>query len=279
MAELPKILSPLLRSANPPEVDLTKLDKNYYQVVVYGRGGVGKTHFGLDGAPKPIEWVDCDERANTIAYKFTDGRVAHLYKPVTHEEIENSIAWAIFRLREHFEKTGERGTMIIDSYTALKRKIKADYNIKLGRAPDAQTSIQEKSQIRDRMEKIIDNLKKSEMNLVITAEQGVKIISEKNEETQKDRITDVMGGVPKNEDELMYAFDILCWIYSQDEKKVGMTAPVTRYYYKIYKSSTSRLPQEVTIAPKEDITWGKLIPEIEGLRRIEIKKIRGEFKQ
>jgi len=266
-----KVLNPLPRMANPPLVNIIDLKKDYKQVVVFGKGGVGKTDFCLRTTPALIEWVDTDRRANTISDKFNDGRVAHLYQPSTTEEIENSIAHAIFNLQEEFKKTGKKGTIVLDSYTAAKNTVIVNYLTKQNRPIDSKLSIDDKSSIKKTMLRIIDNLKRCELNLVVTAEEGVKIIGEETD-TGKSRIAAVVPHVPKNEDELMYFCDYLIHIYPEDVKQDGTNIYVTRYFWKLYKSSTSRLPQEVSIQAKEDIDWVKMVAEVDGLKRVELKR-------
>lgn len=264
-----KILSPLPRMANPPVVNLTTLKKDYYQFVVYGKGGTGKTDFGLRSTPKPIEWIDADQRANTIVDKFNDGRIAHLYQPNSQEGLENSIAHAIYNLQDNFLKTGQKGTIVLDSYTASKNLVSLDYLVKQNRPIDAKMSIDDRSNIKRTMLRIINNLKFCQFNLVVTAEQGIKIIGEEN----STRISAIQGDVPKHEDDLMYFCDYLLHLYPQDVKIENTI--VTKYLWKLYKSSTSRIPQEISLKSKEDIDWTSVINEIEGLHRAEIKRMRG----
>ncbi len=264
-----KILSPIPRAANPPLVSLTDLKKDYYQFVVYGRGGTGKTDFGLRSTPKPIEWIDADHRANTIADKFNDGRIAHLFQPNSQEELENSVAHAIFNLQDAYAKSGIKGTIVLDSYTAAKNLVSLDYLVRQNRPVDSKMSIEDRTNIKRTMSRIINNLKYCQFNLVVTAEQGIKIIGEEN----STKIAAIQGDVPKHEDDLMYFADYLLHLYPQ-EVKVENTI-VTKYLWKLYKSSTSRIPQEISLKAKEDIDWASAINEIEGLHRAEIKRMRG----
>lgn len=266
-----KILSPIPRMANPPVVNLTTLKKDYYQFVVYGRGGVGKTDFGLRSTPKPLEWIDADHRANTIVEKFNDGRIAHLFQPNSQEELENSVAHAIYNLQDEFARTGKKGTIVLDGYTAAKNLVSLDYLVRQTRPVDSKMSIEDRTNIKRTMLRIINNLKYCQFNLVVTAEQGIKIIGEEN----STKIAAVQGDVPKHEDDLMYFTDFLLHIYAQDVKVDGTNTIVTKYLWKLYKSSIYRIPQEVTLKAKEDIDWASAIAEIEGLQRAEIKRMRG----
>ena len=245
--------------ANPPLVNLATLKKDYYQFVVYGRGGVGKTDFGLRSTPNPIEWIDADQRANTITEKFNDGRIAHLYQPNSQGELENSIAHAIYNLQDVFVRTGKKGTIVLDSYTAAKNLVSMDYLVRQNRPVDAKFSIEDRSNVKRTMLRIINNLKFSQFNLVATAEQGIKIIGEEN----STKIAAIQGDVPKHEDDLMYFCDYLLHLYPLDVKIDGTNQIVTKYYWKLYKSSTSRIPQEMLLKAKEDIEWAAVIIEIE----------------
>ncbi len=257
--------------ANPPLVNIATLKKDYYQFVVYGRGGTGKTDFGLRSTPKPIEWIDTDQRANTIVDKFNDGRIAHLYQPNSQEGLENSVAHAIYNLQDHFAKTNQKGTIVLDSYTASKNLVSVDYLVRQNRPIDSKMSIDDRSNIKRTMLRIINNLKFCQFNLVITAEQGIKVIGEEN----SIKIAAIQGDVPKHEDDLMYFADYLLHLYPQEVKVDGTNTIVTKYYWKLYKSSTSRIPQEISLKAKEDIDWASVIAEIEGLHRAEIRRMRG----
>lgn len=268
-----KILNPLPRLAKPPIVNMANIVKDYHQVVVFGVGGVGKTDFGLRSTPKPIIWIDADARANTIVDKFNDGRIWVLFQPTTQEELENSVAHAIYYLQEYYNQNRIKGTIVLDSYTAAKTLVRTDYLLRQNRPADSKLSIDDKSNIKRAMLRIVNNLKYCKFNLVVTAEQGIHIISEENQDTGKARIADVIGNVPKDEDELMYFCDYLLNIYRVEQKREGANDYVTRYLWKLYKSSTSRLPQEVDIASKEDIDWEKMIAELKGLQRAELKRM------
>lgn len=257
--------------ADPPLVNLLTLKKDYYQFVVYGRGGTGKTDFGLRSTPSPIEWIDVDHRANTIADKFNDGRIAHLFQPNSQEELENSIAHAIYNLQEVFEKTEKKGTIVLDSYTAAKNLVSLDYLVRQRRPVESKMTIEDRTDIKRIMTRIINNLKYSQFNLVATAEQGIKVIGEEN----STKIAAIQGDVPKHEDDLMYFCDYLLHLYPQETMIEGTKTLVTKYYWKLYKSSTSRIPQEMSLKAKEDIDWVSATQEIEGLHRAEIKRMKG----
>lgn len=269
MPEMPQIrtLNPLPRSASPPLANLQQVEnKDFKTVVVYGKGGVGKTYVGVSKSPAPVEWIDVDHRSDTQYPRFKH-RVAHLYTPNTKEEIENAVAWAIFYLKEHYEKTGQKGTIVFDSYTKAKQIIKEDYLISQGRPVNDKTSIEEKSIIKGIMMRIIDNIKHSQMNVVVTAEQGIEIIGE--EKDGKQRIKAVLDGIPKSEDDLEYFCDFIVHLYEAQIKKDGTNEYVKRYLWQFRKSSTSRILERTDLTPKEDCDWEKLVQEIELLKKVE----------
>ncbi len=271
MTEMPQIrtLNPLPRSASPPLANLSQVEsKDFKSVVVYGKGGMGKSYVGISKSPTPVEWIDVDHRSD-IQYPRFKNRIAHLYTPNTKEEIENATAWAIYYLREHYEKTGQKGTLVFDSYTKAKQIVKEDYLISQNRPVTDKTSIEEKGIIKGIMMRIIDNIKHSQMNVVVTAEQGIEIIGE--EKDGKQRIKAVLAGVPKAEDDIEYFCDYIVHLYEAQIKMDGTNEYVKRYLWGFRKSSTSRILERTDLSPKEDCDWEKLVAEIELLKKVELQ--------
>ncbi|MFA4870916.1 MAG: AAA family ATPase [Pedobacter sp.] len=266
-----KTLNPLPRSGQPPLANLKLAEsKDFATVVVFGKGGQGKTYVGISKTPTPVEWIDVDHRSDTQFKRFKD-RIAHLYTPNTREEIENSVAWALYYLREHYEKTGVKGTIVLDSYTKSKQIVKEDMLISLGKPTNSKTTIEEKSQIKATMARIIDNIKHSQMNVVVTAEEGVEIIGEEKE-NGKQKIIGVVPGVCKNTDDLEYFCDYIVHLYSAQVKQANTSQFVERHLWKFRKSSTSRIVENADLAPQEDCDWDKIMNEIKLLNQIELKK-------
>ena len=271
--EMPQIrtLNPLPRSASPPLANLKQVEnKDFQTVVVYGKGGNGKTYVGISKTPTPIEWIDIDHRSDTQYPRFKN-RIGHLYQPNTKEEIENAIAWAIHYLKEEYAKTGKKGTIVFDSYTKAKQIVKEDWLISQNRPSNDKTSIEEKSIIKATMMRMIDNIKHSQMNVVVTAEESIEIIGE--EKDGKQRIKAVIGGVPKAEDDLEYFCDFIVHLYEAQVKKEGTNEYVKRYLWDFRKSSTSRILERTDLAPKEDCDWEKIMSEIELLKRVEMQGV------
>lgn len=265
-----RTLNPLPRSATPPLADLKMVEnKDYKTVVVYGKGGVGKTYVGISKAPSPVEWIDIDHRADTQYSRFKD-RIGHLYQPNTKEEIENAVAWAIYHLKEHYTKTGKKGTLVFDSYTKAKQVIKEDYLISQGRPVNDKTSIEEKGIVKATVMRIVDNIKHSQMNVVVTSEEGIQIIGE--EKDGKQRIKAVISGAPKSEDDLEYFCDYIIHLYEAQIRVDGTNEYVKRYLWDFRKSSTSRILERTDLVPKEDCDWEKLTQEIELLKKVEIQQ-------
>ncbi len=272
MPEMPQIktLNPLPRSGQPPLANLQQVcNKDFYTVVVFGKGGVGKTYVGISKTLTPIEWIDVDHRSDVQYSRFKD-RIAHLYTPNTKEEIENAVAWALYYLREEYEKTGKKGTIVLDSYTKAKQIVKEDHMISLGKAINAKATMEDLSAIKSVMMRIIDNIKHSQFNLVVTAEEGVEIIGEDTDKGRQ-KIVGVIPGVLKNQDDIQYFCDYIVHLYKAQVKVPGTNQFVERYLWRFEKSSTSRIVENTDLEPKEDCDWEKIINEIQLLKKVELK--------
>lgn len=92
-------------------------DTSYlWRILVWSDPGRGKSHFAYT-MPQPIVFIDTEGKADAIAHKF-DGDI-FLWQPEDYEEAVDSLEEAINLLKTAKEKTGEIGTIVVDSMSVM----------------------------------------------------------------------------------------------------------------------------------------------------------------
>jgi len=86
-----------------------------WTILAYGNPGVGKTHFGYS-MPGPIAFVDTEGKADNIAHKFNDEKDIAMWQPKDFSELLDATGNALDFLEEYRDKTGQRGTLVVDSF-------------------------------------------------------------------------------------------------------------------------------------------------------------------
>ena len=88
-----------------------------WKIMVWADPGAGKTHFSYT-MPEPVCIVDTENKADDIAHKFKDKEV-RLWQPSNFDEAVDARDQALDVLELYQEKTGETGTLVIDSMSDM----------------------------------------------------------------------------------------------------------------------------------------------------------------
>ena len=251
-----------------------------YRVLIFGNPGTGKTHFA-ESMPGPVYILDSENRAKIIIGKFKnkDGTQKRIYVKQwrTQDDLELYIEIAIKALNNHYAETGERGTLVVDSYTKAWDAAHNKYIIdKFGRSADPSIRLDPMSDYKfinpihnNLREKILD----SGFHVCLTATQG-SIFGE-------DRYNPI-GVRPEGQKHNQYAVDFFIFnyfegnaIYSSIQKNslvstdvsIGKIKELTfdklnEAVTRIKKSIGIPLPEEVVII-EEPKTLSEEIPEPE----------------
>ena len=86
-----------------------------WKMMVWGQPGLFKTHLGFT-APEPVAMVDLEGKSDDIASKFSD-KTIYIWQPKDYEETIDALDDAIDWLRQVYDQTGKKGTIVVDSMT------------------------------------------------------------------------------------------------------------------------------------------------------------------
>lgn len=92
-------------------------------LLVWGPEGSGKSHVA-HSAPEPICYIDTEGKADELSGKF-DKRI-HYFVADDYKEAKSALEQALDVLGEYFD-AGVRGTLVVDSMTAMWEYAKVDY--------------------------------------------------------------------------------------------------------------------------------------------------------
>lgn len=110
-------------------IDMIK-NPNAMRILVYGYRSSGKTHFACS-APSPVIVLDSENRVGIIVGKFSeiDGKQKRIYSKQwrNFEQLDKATDMAIKTLTNNKKKTGETGTIVIDSVSRVWDEIHNDY--------------------------------------------------------------------------------------------------------------------------------------------------------
>lgn len=84
-----------------------------WKVLVWGKPGLFKSHFAYT-MPEPIVFIDLEGKADDISHKFKDKEV-YFWQPETFREAQENLSAGLDFLEERRDKTGEVGSVVIDS--------------------------------------------------------------------------------------------------------------------------------------------------------------------
>lgn len=93
-------------------------------ILVWGPEGSGKSHVA-HSAPEPICYIDTEGKADELAEKF-DGKRIHYFVADNYKEAKSAMEQALDVLHKYLE-SGFRGTLVVDSMTAMWEYAKVDY--------------------------------------------------------------------------------------------------------------------------------------------------------
>ena len=93
-------------------------------LLVWGPEGSGKSHIA-HSAPEPICYIDTEGKADEIAEKF-EGKRIHYFVADDYKEAKAALDQALDVLAEYLD-AGYRGTLVVDSMTAMWEYAKVDY--------------------------------------------------------------------------------------------------------------------------------------------------------
>lgn len=96
-----------------------------WSVMVWGEPHSGKTHFAFT-MPEPIAVIDTEGKAHDIADKFT-GKTAAIWQPENYQEASEALDYALNWLSQYEEKTGDVGTLVVDSMSIMWEWSKQEY--------------------------------------------------------------------------------------------------------------------------------------------------------
>jgi len=88
-----------------------------HKVMCWGNEGVGKSHMGYT-MPEPVCIIDTEGKADDIAHKFDDKEV-YIWQPEDFDEACQSRDEALNFLSEYKSKTGDLGTIVVDSMAVM----------------------------------------------------------------------------------------------------------------------------------------------------------------
>lgn len=249
-----------------------------YRILVFGNPSTGKTHLA-ESMPAPVYILDSENRAKIIVGKFKnkDGTQKRIYVKQwrTQDELELYVEVAIKALNKHFAETGERGTLVVDSYTKAWEAAHNKYIIdKFGHAGDPSIRLDPMSDYKF-INPIHNNLREmildSGFHVCLTATQGAVF--------GEDRYNPI-GVRPEGQKHNQYAVDFFIFnylegnaIYSSIQKNslvstdvsIGKIKELTfdklnSAVTKIKKSIGIPLPEEILIT-EEPKTLSEEIPE------------------
>lgn len=93
-------------------------------LLVWGPEGSGKSHVA-HSAPEPICYIDTEGKADELADKF-DGKRIHYFEASDYSDAKAAMQQSLDVLHEYLEQ-GFRGTIVVDSMTAMWEFAKVDY--------------------------------------------------------------------------------------------------------------------------------------------------------
>lgn len=84
-----------------------------WKILVWGKPGLFKSHFAYT-MPEPIVFIDLEGKADDISHKFKDKEV-YFWQPETFREAQENLSSGLDFLEERRKKTGDVGSVVIDS--------------------------------------------------------------------------------------------------------------------------------------------------------------------
>lgn len=108
-----------LEALAPNAMNVTEASEKetQHKIMCWSDEGQGKTHFGYT-MPDPICFIDTENKADDIAHKFKDKDV-YIWQPDDFDEACDHRDEALNFLSEYMSKTGERGTIVVDSMAVM----------------------------------------------------------------------------------------------------------------------------------------------------------------
>lgn len=120
-----------ISSIAPDAMDVNEAaDKTHkWRVMVWGPPGLFKTHFAYT-MPSPVVMIDTEGKADDIASKFRDAGDfddPFIFQPNDYDEADEALTQALALLDEFHDKTGQTGTIVVDSMSIMWEWSKQKY--------------------------------------------------------------------------------------------------------------------------------------------------------
>jgi len=255
---------------NVEEPDFSEFDSsidmiqnpNAMRILIYGHRSSGKTHFACS-APSPVIVLDSEGRVGIIVGKFSeiDGRQKRIFAKQwrNFEQLNNSTDLALKTLMNHKKKTGEIGTIVIDSVSRVWDEIHNDY-IKKKYGENAIRSevkldpMNDYKELNETHNKWLQKLLDSGINIILTATA--------KGDYSEDRFNP-SGVKPEGQKHLPHAVDYLIHnyqkddsIYSQIQKNSQILAELDEIKlmdYQKFEKIVEKLKKRANIRTFEDI--------------------------
>jgi hypothetical protein len=110
-------VDPSSLAPNAMNIEEAVQKERQHTIMAWSNEGQGKTHFGYT-MPEPVCFIDTENKADDIADKFSDKEV-YIWQPKDFDEACQHRDEALNFLSEYMSKTGERGTIVIDSMAVM----------------------------------------------------------------------------------------------------------------------------------------------------------------
>lgn len=98
---------------NAERVDEVAERERRWKIMVWGRPGLFKTHFGCT-MPEPVALLDLEGKAQDTAKKFREREIC-IWEPDDFRDAQSHLSEALDWLRAYRDATGQIGTVVVDS--------------------------------------------------------------------------------------------------------------------------------------------------------------------